>query len=117
MPFNTFGLNAAVSGIGAAGRYISGHTADPGSTGTSEVAGGSPAYARVATTWGTPSGSTSVGSQVAINIPAGTTLKWWGIWSAATGGTFLGGFQLSADEAFGAQGVWNHTPTLDADAL
>jgi len=116
VPFNYNGLNAAANGIAAAGAYISAHTADPGSTGTSEVAGGSPAYARKQTTWGTAANGERVGSQVAIDVPAGTSVTYWGIWSAATSGTFLGGFPLGATETFGAQGVLNHTPTIDANA-
>lgn len=117
MPYNSNGLNAAANGIASAGTYISAHTADPGTTGTSEVAGGSPAYARKQTTWGTAAAGERVGSQVSIDIPAATAVTWWGIWSAATAGTFLGGFQLSGGgESFTNQGVLNHTPTIDANA-
>jgi hypothetical protein len=114
VPYNNNGLNAAANGIAAAGTYISAHTADPGSTGTSEVAGGS--YARQQTTWGTASAGERVGSQVVIPIPAGTSVTHWGIWSAVTTGTFLGGFALGATETFGAAGTLNHTPTIDANA-
>lgn len=114
MPFNNNGLNAAANGVAAAGTYISAHTADPGSTGTSEVAGGT--YARQQTTWAAAANGERVGSQVSIPIPAATNIRWWGIWSAATAGTFLGGFDLGANEAFGAAGVLNHTPTIDANA-
>lgn len=114
MPFNNNGLNAAVNGVAAAATYISAHTADPSTTGTSEVAGGS--YARQQTTWGTATIGERLGSQVAIPIPAGTSVTYWGIWSAATAGTFYGGFALGATETFGAAGTLNHTPTLDANA-
>lgn len=114
MPFTTSALNDAADGIAATTRYISAHTGDPGSTGTSEVAGG--AYARQQTTWAAASGGERVGSQVSIPIPAGTTVRWWGLWTAATGGVFKGGFDLGANEVFGAAGVLNHTPTLDANA-
>jgi hypothetical protein len=57
------------------------------------------------------------GSQVSINIPGGTTVTHWGIWSAETNGTFVGGFELDSSEGFGADGVLNVTPTLDADNL
>lgn len=110
MPLNTSGLNSAVDGIAAAADRISAHTADPGSTGTSEVSGGS--YARQTTTWGAASGGSRVGSQVAIPIPAGTTVRYWGLWTS--GGTFKGGFALTADEVFGSAGTLNHTPTLTA---
>lgn len=114
MPFNNNGLNAAANGIAAAGTYISAHTADPTASGTSEVTGGT--YARQQTTWAAVANGERVGSQVAIPIPASTTVAWWGIWSAVTGGTFLGGFQLAANEVFGSAGTLNHTPTIDANA-
>lgn len=113
MAYSQAGLNAAANGVASAGTYISGHTADPGSSGTSEVAGGS--YARQQTTWGSASDGDRTGSQVSVPIPAGTTVTHWGIWSAASGGTFLGGFALSASEAFGSAGTWQHTPTIDID--
>lgn len=112
MPFQAAGLNAAVNGIASAGTYISAHTADPSTGGTSEVTGGT--YARQATTWGTASAGSRVGSQVAIPIPAGVSVSYWGVWSAATAGTFLGGFALGATETFGAAGTLQHTPTITA---
>jgi hypothetical protein len=114
MPFVTATLNIAVDAIAGAGAYISAHTGDPSTTGANEVAGGS--YARQQTTWGTASGGERVGSQVSIPIPAGTTVTHWGIWSAASSGTFRGGFALGASEAFGSAGTLQHTPTLDVNA-
>lgn len=104
------GLNASVNGVAAAGAYISAHTGNPGGSGASEVAGGS--YARQQTTWGAASNGVRVGSQVHVPIPAGTSVTYWGIWSAATAGTFLGWWQLSAQEDFGVDGTLDHTPTL-----
>lgn len=76
------------------GNVLSLHTGDPGATGANELTGGSPAYARVSTTWaaGAVDGNV-VGSEVEFNIPpavapatsvtpthmacwSGTTLKW-----------------------------------------
>jgi len=110
--FNSNGLNAAVNGIAAAGTYISAHTADPSTGGSNEVAGGS--YARQQTTWASASSGSRAGSQVSIPIPASTSVTHWGIWSAASAGTFLGGFALGATETFGAAGTLNHTPTITA---
>lgn len=109
----TAGLNAMVNGVAAAGAYISAHTADPGSGGASEVTYAG-AGTRQQTTWAVASGGSRTGSQVALAIPASTTVTHWGVWSAATGGTFLAGFPLGAAEAFGAAGALNHTPTLAA---
>lgn len=108
MPYTDPGLKAAVDGIAAAGSRISFHTADPGTTGASEVSG----TGRPATTWAAGTAGTRVGSQVSAPIPAGTTVTHWGIWSAATGGTFLFGGALSASESFGSAGTLQHTPTL-----
>ncbi len=113
MAFTDSALNDAVNGIATAATWISAHTADPSTGGTSEVTGGT--YARKQTTWGSASAGDRVGSQVAIDIPAGTTVTHWGLWTAVTGGTFKGGFALGASEVFGAAGVLNHTPTLDVD--
>lgn len=115
MPFTTPALNAGVAGIAAAGRYISAHTADPGTTGTNQHG------SRAQTTWGAAgSGATGgdrTGSQVSIAVAAGTTITHWGIWSAATGGTFYGGFALGTAETFSNAGNLQHTPTLDVDAV
>jgi hypothetical protein len=77
----------AVTGLGS---WISLHTGDPGTTGANEATGGAPAYARIQTTWsGAGSDGVVVGSDVLIDVPAGT-YNYVGIWSAASGGTFIG---------------------------
>ncbi len=113
MPFTQSALNDAVDGLAANARWVSAHTGDPGSGGANEVAGGS--YARQQTTYAAASDGDRAGSQVAIPIPAATSVTHWGLWSAASGGTFKGGFALGATEVFGSAGTLNHTPTLDAD--
>lgn len=78
-------MYTALKGMGA---YVSAHTADPGTTGANEVTGGS--YARQAASL--PTGAAGSGTAPAVNIPipAGTTVKWIGVWTAATAGTFVG---------------------------
>lgn len=111
--FSIAAENAAVTGVKDAGSYISLHTADPGEvTGGSEVTGG--AYARQQTTWGTVTNSAVTGSAVTINVPAGTTITHWGLWSVATAGTFLFSGALAASESFGSNGTYSLTPTLSA---
>lgn len=112
MPFTTAAENAAIDGVKAAGNYISLHTSDPGGSGSSEVAGGT--YARKPTTWGGTSGSATTGSAITADIPAGTTITHWGLWSAVSGGTFLYGGTLPASETFGSNGTYSLTPTLSA---
>jgi hypothetical protein len=75
--------------------YVSLHTADPGTTGASEVVGGT--YARVAVTWTASSGGSSASNAGAltINLPATTTAAYFGVWSALTVGTYYIGGALS----------------------
>lgn len=62
------------------------HTADPGTTGTSEVTGGT--YARVAITW-VPGSSDGISTAtVNFNVQATTSTTHLGLWSASTAGTF-----------------------------
>lgn len=97
---------------GAAGGYISAHTADPGTTYTNEATGGSPAYARKLTTW-TPGASDGVnaGSQVTIDVPAGTYTH-IGLGTAVTAGTFLDKYQLPTAQVFATQGQLLVTPSF-----
>lgn len=79
------------------------HTADPGTTGTSELTGGSPAYARKALTWA--SGTTgTVTSSATYDVPTGTTPAWGGLWSAITGGTYRDKVDI-VDQPFASQGT------------
>ena len=85
--------------------HVSLHTADPGTTGASEVTGGS--YARVAVTWGSAaSGVKSNTGSLAFNVPAGTTVTHIGGWSASTSGTFRGGGALGASQPFATSGTY-----------
>lgn len=74
--------------------YISLHTADPGTTGASEVSG-SP-YARASITWNAAASSARTNSNaISITIPTSTTVTYFGIWSAVTAGTYYIGGALS----------------------
>lgn len=112
MAYTTATKESAALAIAALGDRISLHTADPGTTGASEVTGGSPAYARKTTTWsGGASDGSVVGSQVTFDVPAGTYTH-IGIWSA--GGTFIGGQPLNSSAVAGQQGTVLVTPTITA---
>lgn len=90
---------------GTAATFASVHTANPGSTGASEVTGGSPAYARKAVTWS--SGTTgTVTATVTFDIPSGTTISYAGLWTASTAGTFLDGGALASSQAYSSQGTY-----------
>jgi hypothetical protein len=90
--------------------YGSVHNVDAPTNDTTEPVGGSPAYARKALTWG----SSTTGSKPlaatfpAFDIPAGFTVKSIGLWSASSGGTLYGYFDV-VDEAFTGQGTYTLT--------
>jgi hypothetical protein len=65
---------AAADAVKALGAYIGLATGDPGTSATpsNELSGGSPAYARVATTWTSATGGVVNGSAVTIHSPAAT---------------------------------------------
>ena len=82
-----------------AARFISLHTTDPGTAGTGEVTGG--AYARQSATF-TNSGSnpTVAANSGIVQFPTATaswgTVGFFGVWSAVTAGSYLGGWPVNA---------------------
>jgi hypothetical protein len=89
MPLTTTEKNAVLDYIGSRITHFSGHSADPGASGTSELAGGS--YARVAASWNAAaSANLDHNGSIVINVPAGSDLAYIGYWSASSGGTFRG---------------------------
>lgn len=101
---------ALLNAYKAQGAHLSLHTGSPGSTGTNESSGGSPAYSRQPTTWGTPSSGTLTGSQVAIPVAASTIVA-AGLWTAATGGTFLDALAVTSTTISGNATI-QVTPTI-----
>jgi hypothetical protein len=112
MAFTNATKEAAALAVTALGSYVSLHTADPSTTGASETTGGG--YVRKQTTWtGGASDGSVPGSQVAFDAAAGTYTH-IGIWSAASAGTYVAGFALSAPVTLGASGQVLVTPTVTA---
>jgi hypothetical protein len=112
VPLNANAKNAMLDHLAGLAVFASMHTADPGTTGASEVSGGSPAYARKAITWNAAAaGSLDNNANPIFDIPAATTVTHAGLWSAITAGTFYGGMDI-ADETFTLQGTYTLT---DAD--
>lgn len=81
------------------------HTAnpDPGG-GDQEVTGGS--YTRVPITWNSPSGGSETAS-VTLQIPAGTTFGYFGLWSALSSGTYRGSGDLDATQTYATAGTFD----------
>ena len=111
MALTALSKETAADAIIALGSYVSLHTGDPSTTGANEATGGSPAYARQQTTWSadTTDDGVRAGTQVTIDLPAGTYTH-FGLWSAATGGTFVGGGTITSTTLAG-QGQIKVTPT------
>ncbi|AID58844.1 minor tail protein [Mycobacterium phage Gaia] len=78
---------AASDAIAALGDYISVHTGAAGTTGTNEATGGG--YARQQTVWTSGATGINTGDEVTIPVAAGTYVE-AGIYSAVSGGTFVG---------------------------
>lgn len=85
-------LDALDESLATGIKFLSAHSAYS-TTGTNELTGGSPAYARKAATWAAASGTppTKVTSAaVTFDVAAGSTVAWIGYFDASTAGTFLG---------------------------
>lgn len=98
----TYSTTARNNMVGANGTtHISLHSAYS-ATGANELAGGTPAYARKAITFGAAASAarTQTGT-VTFDVEAGDTARWVGQWDALTSGNFLGMIALGgAEEEF-----------------
>lgn len=82
-------------------------------TGTNELTGGSPAYARKAVTGAAASGRSKVFTPAAaFDVPSGATVAWVGRWNASTAGTFWG----MAPAGAGAKRQFNVSDAADVTA-
>lgn len=98
MPFVDAARNLMLDAVGVAIDYFSVHTGYPSTTGANEVSGGSPAYARKSKTWNAAaSGAMDDSNTCVFDIPAATTCRWIGWWSALTAGTFYGYAPMGGD--------------------
>jgi hypothetical protein len=101
----TAALDVMLNALRGVAVFASLHSADPTTVGDHELAGGSPAYARKGITWaGSAGGLLDTSAVITFDIPAGTTVGWVGLWSAATAGTFYGAALMAVPETWGAQG-------------
>lgn len=85
-------------------------TTAPSSTTGTEVTGGSPAYARIAPSWGTAATSAITATGMAFNVPSGTTVVGFEFFDASTAGNYLDGVGITS-QVFSSQGTYTITPT------
>lgn len=108
---------AAVLAPLTATSYVSLHTGDPANTGANEVSGG--AYARQGpVTFANAGSNPTVASNSAIVTYSAATTAWgtinfFGVWTALSGGTFLGSGALTTPKAVNI----GDTPRFAAGAL
>ena len=91
MPYSVLAKNAMLNALGALAGFVSLHDDAPGETGAHELTGGSPAYARKAITWNAAAaGVLDDSNQPTFDVPAGASVRYVGLWSAATDGIWYG---------------------------
>jgi hypothetical protein len=106
MALNATALNLMLDQLATVAVWASLHTDVIGSGSGSEVSGGSPAYARKAITWNAAaSGNLDNNANPVFDVPAGTTVRRVGFWSASTAGTYYGDADVT-DEVFAGQGTY-----------
>lgn len=101
--------NTLAAAYGAAAQYGAIYTTAPGASAGTEPSGGSPAYARKALSWGSPSAS-AVTATATFDVPSGTTVVGAGVHTAVTAGTYLDGASVTS-QTFASQGTFTVTFT------
>jgi hypothetical protein len=110
MPYTPAAKNLMLNALAGQAVFVSLHTAAPGTTGASEVVGGT--YARKSITWAAAVNGSIDSSVVPVfDVPAGTTITHVGFATAVTAGSFLGS-ALVTSETFASAGTYSLT---DAD--
>lgn len=105
MPLNDAALDLMATALKNGATHMSLHSANPGTTGTSEIT----AAGRQPIAWDGPTtgGDISLsGTEAFTGGTGGGAVTHVGLWSAATGGTFYGGFALTGDLTFNAAGEY-----------
>lgn len=99
-------LNLAADAVAGAVAEISLHTAEPDTSGSDEVSGGS--YARQTASYASASGgSADLSSSVTFDIPASTTVSHYGLWDSTS--AFLGAEALASSQTFSSAGTYELT--------
>lgn len=121
MPFSTSGKNLMLNAFkgtnpAVSAAYASLHSDIPDDTGSNELTGGSPAYARKSIAWNAAaSGSIDKdATDPVFDVPASTTVMFAGFWSAITSGTFLGYAPINGGSVKGAGTASSSTEAITA---
>lgn len=99
--------NVAVNGYAQAATHVSLHTGDPGTTGANEVSGGG--YTRAAITWAPGPTDGQVTGTATVTVAAGVAITYAGLWTAASGGTYLDKAAGAATSTGSVSVTWQYT--------
>lgn len=102
--------NALATAYKTTAAYAAVYTTVPSATAGTEVTGGTPAYTRVASNWGTVAASAVTASPAAFNVPASTTVQGAGFHDAISAGNYLDGGAVTP-QTFSSQGTYTLTAT------
>ena len=97
--------NTLATSYGTTATFGALYTTAPGAAQGTEVAGGTPAYARKSLAWGAAVGS-AITVTVVFDVPAGVTVVGSGMHTALTAGTYLDGGTVTS-QAFATQGTYS----------
>lgn len=105
--------NALAADYVGLGKWIGVASASPGTTtmASNEISGGTPAYARAATTWSAAGTGVQQGSTVTVNIPTSTTITYGILASAVDGDNMYDNCPVTT-LVFGVQSQMVITPTF-----
>lgn len=111
MPIQTATMrNALVDAYKAQATHAALYTSTPGAAAGTEPSGGSPAYARRASSWGATSNSSATATPAAFDVPSGVTIVGAGFHSAISAGNYLDGGTVPS-QPFSSQGTYTLTAT------
>ena len=100
--------NVLATQYGTTAAYIALYSTVPGASAGTELTGGSPAYARIASAWGAAANGVISSGPHVFNVASGSTVAGCGFHSASTGGTYYDGVSLPS-QAFASQGTYSLT--------
>ena len=110
-------INAGLDGRLPGTVYVSAHSAFS-ATGTNEISGGTPAYARQLMGMDAATGRIADNTDAeTIDVPAGTDVQFLGLFDAVTAGNFLGMFPLGATKTLVGMAIPAIENSAPADTL
>ena len=102
--------NNLATAYAAAATHAALYSTVPAGTAGTELTGGSPAYARKALSWGSPTDGVVSATAAVFDVAAGSTVAGAGLHTDISAGTYLDGAAVTS-QAFASQGTYTLTIT------